>query len=243
LSAFGFLSSANKALFPMNNSRRDVTVGLRNRFITDSNYSTDVINKVYDNRDLAERDFKYYLSAGEATADKAVEYEQTAVVSDYISGMNKAIKALPADEQRKGRGFLLQALNRWDYSNSRSQADMLSRLGGVTLSDDDCIITDVPDSVLKWTATKKDSRGKTVKGADGKAVKIKYTYTMTPQEYHAYVTDYLNLVDNYRLYQGKQASGQEEYLTALAATKTEVNKVLSKKYQEKYLSKATKTEQ
>lgn len=224
LGSFGFLSSANKARFPVNDSRKDAWLGLRDSFIKDSAYSTDVINKVYDNRDLAKRDFDYEVSQNKATAESAIEYERTAVVSSYISGMNKAIKALPEDEQRRGRAYLVQTLNRWNYDNTESQTAMINNLDGVTLTDDDCILTDVPGSTLSWT----------VKGTT-------YTYQMTPQEYHEYVTDYLQLAETYRNRQSSKASNTDSYLSALLVTKSEVKKVLNKKYQSKYKSKATKS--
>ena len=104
----GILGQVNKALFPMSENRVDKTIGLRNKFVSDSNYSTDVLNKLYDNRDVAERNFKYYN-----TIEKAVEYEKNAVITSYISGMNKSIKALPYDKQRDGRILLLKDLNNW----------------------------------------------------------------------------------------------------------------------------------
>ena len=242
LSSFGFLATANEALFPVSESRKDVTLGLRNRFIKDSSYSTDVINKVYDNRDLAERDFNYHISAGDATIEDAIEYERNSVVSSYISGMNKAIRALPDDEQRRGRGYLLQMLNRWDYGNTSSQTDMTNKLYGENILDADCIITSVPKSELTWSENKKNAAGKNIKGPDGKYVKTKYSYQMTPQEYHEYITDYLSMVDKYRMYVGNNASGMDEYLSGLSATKTEVNKKFQEKYESKYKSKATISE-
>ena len=55
----GIIGQANKALFPMNDERRDVTIGLRNKFISDSNYSTDMLNKIYDNREVTKNNFIY----------------------------------------------------------------------------------------------------------------------------------------------------------------------------------------
>ena len=142
--------------------------------------------------------------------------------------MNKAIKAMPEDKQRNGRGFLLQKLNKWNYNNTASQADMIKRLGKGTLSDDDIVVTDVPDSLLKWSTTKN-------------GVKTEYSYQMTPQEYHEYVTDYLKLVDQYRTYQGKATSNSDDYVLALSKTKTEVNKALKEHYKSKYQNKAKTT--
>jgi hypothetical protein len=233
-SYLGFLATANKALFPMNDSRRDVTVGLQNRFVSDANYSTDVLNKTYENRDLTKRDYLYY-----GTADKAVEYEQNEVMAGYISGMNSAIRAMPEDKQRNGRGYLLQKLNAWNYSSTAGQNDIIKKLKGDKVPDD-CLITSIPKSTLEWTETAKNKYGKTIKGSDGKAVKYKCTYQMTPQEYHEYITEYLKMVDKYRTYAGKNASDSDAYIDTLSATKTEVNKVMNEKYRSKYLPKATK---
>lgn len=231
----GILGQINKALFPMNEERKDTSIGLRNKFISDSNYSTDVLNKMYENQEKAKKAFQY-----SGSVDDAVTYEQNAIITSYISSMNKAVKALPAEEQRNGRSYLLKTLRSWNYNNTASQAEMLNRFAGESVSDG-CVITSVPKSTLEWSETKKDKWGRTIKGSDGKAVKIKYSYQMTPQEYSEYVTDYLNLVEKYRLYQGKQTSSSADYTSALEATKTEVNKVLSKKYKSKYSGKVTKT--
>lgn len=63
---------------------------------------------------------------------------------------------------------------------------------------------------------------------------------MTPQEYNEYIKDYLNLVEKYRIFQGDNISSVEDYTSALEETNTEVKKVLSKKYQQKYIKKAQK---
>ncbi len=212
----GILGQVNKALFPLSDSRKDTSIGLRNKFISDSNYSTDVLNRMYENLEKAEKEFQY-----KNDISTAVEYEQNAIITSYISGMNKAVKALPEEEQRNGRAFLLKSLNSWDYEPTASQTEMLNRLDGETVTDD-CIITSIPKSTLEWT---KD--------------KVKYSYQMTPQEYDEYIKDYLSLVEKYRTYQGNNPN-TAEYAVAIEETSTEVKKVLSKKYQQKYGSKAQK---
>lgn len=213
----GILGQANKALFPMNSSRRDQSIGLRNKFISDSNYSTDVLNKVYENEEKAKKAFDF-----NSTIDSAVEYERNAIVASYISGMNQAVKALPEEDQRTGRAYLLKSLNGWNYSNTASQKEMLRRLDDETISDR-CVITGVPKSTIEWT---KD--------------KVKYSYQMTPQEYDEYVKDYLKLAEKYRTYQSKNNKNTADYTEALSKADTEVKKVLSKKYQQKYAGKAAK---
>lgn len=213
----GILGQVNKALSPMNDSRRDTSLGLRNKFISDSNYSTDVLNRMYENQEKAERAFNYSGSVGDA-----VEYENNNIITSYISGMNKAVKALPEEDQRTGRAYLLKSLNSWNYSNTASQEEMLRRLDGETVSER-CVITGVPKSTIIWT---KD--------------KVKYSYQMTPQEYDEYVKDYLKLIEKYRAYQSKNNKNTADYTDALSKADTEVKKVLSKKYQQKYADKAVK---
>ena len=214
----GILGQINKALFPMSKERQDKTIGLRNKFISDSNYSTDVLNKMYENEEKAKKAFEY-----SGTVDTAVEYEQNAIITGYISGMNKAVKALPRDEQRNGRAYLLKSLNNWNYDDTESQEYMLEHLGSETVLKD-YIVTNIPGSNLEWT---KDN--------------FKYSYQMTPQEYDEYIKDYLKLIEQYRSYQAKHTSNTMAYTQALAETNAEVKKVLNKKYKQIYLRKANKT--
>lgn len=171
----GILGQINKALFPMNEERKDTSIGLRNKFISDSNYSTDVLNRMYENQEKAEKAFTY-----SGTIDTAIEYEKNSIITSYISGMNKAVKALPKDEQRNGRIYLLKALNSWNYENTASQTNMLSSLDGSSISTD-MIFDELPSSTLEWTVNKQ-----------------KYVYQMTPQEYHKYINDYLTAIENAR---------------------------------------------
>lgn len=211
----GMLGQINKALLPVSKSRQDKTLGLRNKFVSDSYYSTDLLNKMYDNKDKAELEFNY-----NPNIQTAVEYEQNAIITSYISGMNNAVKAMPEESQRAGRAFLLKSLNSLNFDNTESQSMMLERLDGETITDD-YILTDLPSSKLKWT---KD--------------KVKYTYQMTPQEYDQYVKDYLSLVEKYRIYQGENISDITDYTNALDNTNAAVLKVLSPVYKERFQSKA-----
>ena len=213
----GILGQANKALFPMSKERVDYSIGLRNKFISDSNYSTDVLNKLYENRDIAEREYKY-----KSTADNAVEYEQNAIVTAYISEVNKMIKAMPAEQQRNGRAFLLRSLNAWNYNETASQSKIVSRFKNDDVTKN-CIITNVPKSTIEWTKNK-----------------VKYSYQLTPQQYNAYIKDYLTLIENYRSVQFKKYKNKADCMAALEDTSKEVKKILNKKYQKKYLKKAEK---
>jgi N12 class adenine-specific DNA methylase len=210
----GILGQVNKALFPVSDSRRDASLGLRNKFISDSNYSTDVLNRMYDNQEKAERAFNYSGSVGDG-----VEYENNSIITSYISGMNKAIKAMPEDKQRNGRAYLLRNLSNWNYENTASQSNMLSNLDGQAI-DRNAIFDTLPSSSLEWTVNKQ-----------------KYVYQMTPQEYHKYISDYLTVIENVRKRYGRDTVESYE------AAKTAANKYMSeyKKsiLKRQYLSKAT----
>ena len=214
----GILGQVNKAVFPMNDSSRDTSLGLRNKFISDSNYSTDVLNRMYENQEKAERAFNYSGSVGDA-----VEYENNSIITSYISGMNKAIKALPEEEQRNGRTYLLKSLNSWNYEDTASQLNMLSNLDGQTI-DRNAIFDTLPSSALEWTVDKQ-----------------KYVYQMTPQEYHKYISNYLAIIENARKHYGRNTV--ESYETAKTAANKYMSEYKKNVLKRQYLSKATaKTE-
>lgn len=50
-SNLGYLGKVNKNMFPMNSDKMDWSLGFYNQFVADSTYSTDIINRFYDERD------------------------------------------------------------------------------------------------------------------------------------------------------------------------------------------------
>lgn len=217
-SYLGFAAQANTAIFPVNSSRRDWSLGLRNRFISDSNYSTDVLNRMYENQKKAEKAFAY-----SGSVDDAVEYEKNSFITSYISEMNKAVRALPEDKQRNGRAYLLKNLNGWNCENTASQTKMIKSLDGSAENrtvNEDAIFTGLPSSTLTWTENRK-----------------KYMYQMTPQEYHKYATDYMAAVENARKQYGcGTAENCERAKTAAKEYMSDYKKSVLKS---KYFSKAT----
>jgi hypothetical protein len=209
----GILGQVNKALLPMSDERRDISIGLRNKFISDSNYSTDVLNRLYDNKDKAELNYQYY-----GTADTAIEYEKNVAITSFISGMNKAIKALPEEKQRGGRMYLLKALNNWKYEDTTAQSDMARRLGDLSVGNS-VIFDEFPSSTLEWTKDKQ-----------------KYVYQMTPQEYHEYINDYLIVIDNAR--KGCAGNSVESYEEAKQAAKDAMSEFKKTILKDRYFNKA-----
>ena len=215
-SYLGIIGSAIQAVFPMNDTRKDVTLGLRNRFIKDSVYSTDVINILWENTEKAEAQFKY-----NSTIDNALEYEQNAIITNYVSEMLNSIYALPLEEQRDARKYLLKELNGWDYNLTTSQQQMKTSL--IDRMIEDKILIDLPNSTYEWTENKQ-----------------KYSYQMTPEEYSKFVKNYLKEVEKYRAWCKKTYTVQDEYIDKLSDYNGVVMKYMRPYYNKQFKPKATK---
>ena len=210
-SNLGYFADVNASLFPHNKENRDITLGLGNRFSTDSNYSTDILNKAYNNRDESKFEWTH-----ENTVGNAIEYEKNAIVTSYITGMNQAIKALPDDKQRDARNSMLLVVKRWNTENSEQQTKMLENLDGEVVPDTS-FFTDLPSSDFEWSVNKQ-----------------KYTYQMTPQEYNEYIKLYVKRIEDARKSYGSRS------VEACEQAKDAVKTYMSKYVKGKYLKKATK---
>ena len=108
----GVIGQTNRALLPNNDENRDITLGLKNRFVSDSNYSTDVLNDVYETRDAAKKE--YMLSPN---SENYKEYMKSLSLANYVTIANNSIKSLPESEQRDARKSLIDTINNWDFDN------------------------------------------------------------------------------------------------------------------------------
>ena len=216
-SYLGIIGSAIQNVFPMNENRQDLTLGLRNRFIKDSAYSTDVINKLWENTDKAEAQFKY-----NSTVENAIEYEQNAIVTSFVSQMSNAIYALPLEEQRDGRKYLLKVLNSWNYETTKAQEQMKTALGEREIPEK-AVIDSLPKSLYEWTEDEQ-----------------KYSYQMTPKEYEKFVSQYLKISDLMRQDYLKTASSRDDYIDKLTGLNSDVMAEMRKYYNKAFKNKATK---
>ena len=216
-SSLGIIGSAIQAVFPMEETRKDVTLGLRNRFIKDSVYSTDVINKLWDNTEKAEAQFKY-----DSTIENALEYEQNVIITNFVSQMYNSIYSLPLEEQREAKKLLLKELNRWDYELTTAQQQMKTSLGDRDI-DVNILLDTLPKSLYEWTENKQ-----------------KYSYQMTPEEYVNFMKNYLKEIEKYRLWCKKTYTDQDEYIDNLTNANGAVMKYMRPYYNKQFKSKATK---
>lgn len=169
----GVIGQLNKALGQNSKENRDWSLGLKNKFVSDSYYSTDMLNQLYDNKEIAEINYRH-----KQTAENAVEYEKNATLTSYVSKMMDSIRALPEKQQRQGRAYLFESLKHWNYETTSGQKKIISTIK----SDfDDVLLDGLPDSTMKHT----------INGQP-------YEYTLKPNEYYSYVQEYLKSVDQKR---------------------------------------------
>lgn len=216
-SNLGIIGQINKALFPSNESRKDLSFGLRNKFIADSNYSTDVLNKMYDNTEVSGREFAYNPSA-----DNAIKYENDAILSSFVSRMNAAVRSLPDDQQRMGRAYLLKCLKNWNSGLDENQKNMSEKLNGKEVNED-TILKDLPTNKLKWTVNKQD-----------------FEYEMNPNEYAEYTKDLLSEIARAR---SKVSGDGDDYQTAVKEAISNAKSAALERAKEKYAPPEVKAEQ
>lgn len=169
----GVIGQLNKALGQSSKENRDWSLGMKNKFVSDSYYSTDMLNRLYDNKEIAEINYRH-----KQTAENAVEYEKNATLTSYVSNMMDSIRALPEKQQRQGRAYLFDSLKHWNCETTSGQKKIISTIKG---DFDDVLLDGLPDSTMKHT----------INGQP-------YEYTLKPNEYYFYVQEYLKSVDQKR---------------------------------------------
>jgi hypothetical protein len=85
---FGFLWKHPKALFPMNEGERDLTLGIKTKWIKDPLYSTDVTNRMYNNKDKLSRQSK----ANPEDFETKAELKDYTYYTDFFTKYNKLTK-------------------------------------------------------------------------------------------------------------------------------------------------------
>lgn len=192
----GIIGKVNRALGTMDKSQIDLTLGIKNTFTTDSAYSTDVFNKIYDKRDKYGDKFTY-----NSTPQNACLYEKYASTASFITKSNRIIKSLPQEEQRAAKQKLLDDVKAINMSISDTDRAVVNSINGDVT--DEYYITTLPSEILTYT-----KKGKS------------YSYTMTYDEYKEYVTDYINAVNQKR----QEQISTNEYINADSSDKVDILK-------------------
>ncbi len=87
-STLGGFQDANAALFPVDGNERDWSLGVRNTYIKDNQYSTDLSNWIYDKAEAS----KIAYNSDQADMDKAITYKMDSNMTTFYSNYNKLAK-------------------------------------------------------------------------------------------------------------------------------------------------------
>lgn len=148
-SSTGVIGRLNKAVGTMEGSQRDWTFGLKNQFVSDSVYSTDTLNRFYDEAQQANYDHQLEPDNPQAASKNAAYEAQRMYISQYNKAAN-GTKLEPAG-QRAARKNLQDTVNAFDPSNMKYK-DELEEIYSDT--HDDKIFMTTAESKLEKTENK-----------------------------------------------------------------------------------------
>nr|DAN62278.1 MAG TPA: Type I restriction enzyme Methylase [Caudoviricetes sp.] len=171
-------------------------------FSADSVYSTDVFNRVYEQRDKMQKKYQ-----NEPTPQNACLYEKYATKAAYITQANKAIKRLSEDEQRTARKELITDIKATGSAITDTDKGIVNSFSNGLLTSDNGYVDSLPKSTITKTKNKQS-----------------YTWEMTYLEYKKYYDDYRKEVEKQR----KKLLNTSAYKRASDIEKTEMLKQLSK---------------
>ena len=147
----GVFGKINRSFGVKDKSKIDKTLGFKNTFITDSTYSTDTFNYMYDRRDKAAEKFK-----SKPTPENAALYQNYAIGCSLISKSRSLIYDLPQDKQKAAQDKLIDTIKEYRSSYAKNDA-AIARSFGKKLEYSEKGTT-MPDSEISYK-----SNGKTVK--------------------------------------------------------------------------------
>lgn len=165
-----------KALFPVGEGERDLTLGVRNTYVKDSQYSTDLVNWMYDKADKSSK----AANSNSEDMEKAITAKMDANMTTFYSRYYKLAKDKKETVQARGaRQAVLDMI--YEYQKAADHG----------------VLTDVQEDVYAVV----EQQGKTellpsvmqntIKDADGKE------HTLTDVDYVEFQTDYNRLYWEY----------------------------------------------
>ena len=179
----GVFGKINRSIGAKDSKQIDKSLGFKNTFITDSAYSTDTFNYMYDRRDEAEEKFK-----NDPTPENAALYQSYATGCSLITNSRKLIYDMPEDKQKAAQNKLIDTVKQYRKEHSKGDALIAKSFGKGLRYDSKG--TDLPDNEISYK-----SNGKTVKQG------------LTFDQYMTFVKDYMNIADT----QQKEVIRTDEY--------------------------------
>ena len=220
----GILGSVNSALFPMDSDKRDLTLGFKNRFVSDSEYSTDTYNKIYERRDKQEEIFK-----SEPTAQNAIYMEKAGVASSIITTVKNIQKKNPQgeDEDKKTLSSLQELVTSEKYTTISPTDKAIAKSLGKDEIPESFTMSSMPKNDLSYSKNGK-----------------RYTYELNANDYMTYANEVYSQVQAAR----SELLDKDKYKKADVDAKIEMIKDVTSeaksevknKYQKKYKDRFTK---
>lgn len=114
----GGLWKYQKAVFPVASENRDLTLGVYNQYIKDSQYSTDLLNRMYDRTEASEM----AKNSDPDDMDKAIWYKMDNNLSTFYGRFYKLSKEDSRSEQaRAARKAVLEMINEYEITRESGQ--------------------------------------------------------------------------------------------------------------------------
>lgn len=172
----GYLWKYQKALLPVDAARRDLTLGVKNSYVKDNEYSTDIVNWMYDQADKSARAAK----SDDGNMEKVIASSMDNKMTSFYSNFNKLNKVNTSESsKRTARQKFLDVLT--DYRDASENHT----------------VTKAQESIYAVVKATKDTSllpavmNTTVKNSAGKE------FAMSDLEYYEYQTNYLSLYYEY----------------------------------------------
>lgn len=220
----GWFGSVLSSLDPMDESYKDQTLGFKGRYISDSRYSTDVFNDMYDNVSAAEKrvtDEERFADNHKASADAYAENETMQLLGDFTTQFRTSARNTLATEEEKRDAYFFsqQYIKGYDYTESEGLKFAKSLFEET--GDDSVFITSMP-------ITYDDEYSKD---------KVKYGMNLTPEQYMKLTNEYYDGIEKIRVDLSKLNISPERKVEEFAKRKREFTTNLRRKYVDEYGSR------
>lgn len=197
---FGGFWKAQKALMPVGGENVDVTLGVQNQYIKDNQYSTDLVNWLYDKADASAKAKK----SNPADMEKAITATMDDRMTSFYSNYNKASKGEESTASTRGtRQVVLTMINEYRKASDSGALTTAQKAVYAVCKQENS--TDYLPSTMQPTV--KDGAGKThtLSGVDYVEFQLNYN-----RLYWEYVEDNIN--------RGKSAAEKAAICTAAKST-------------------------
>lgn len=188
-----------KALFPVGGENVDLTLGVQGSYVRDNQYSTDLVNWLYDQAEASNT----RRNSNPEDMEAAVQYKQDSSMTSFYSNFNKLSKSAPETESRRAtRQAVLSMIT--EYRKDSDNGTRTEAEAAVEAVCEAAGSTEYLPAVMPVT----------VKDANGEA------HTLSDSQYLEYQTEYLGFYWDTVERTLDRAGNQQSSESVLAAAKS-----------------------